>query len=69
MSGYGGLIVVETVLKIVLPVEIDRELWKKRREGGVCVPLRRYFPLCGNPVCICLYLQKGLNFSIQILPL
>ena len=34
MSGYGDLIVVETVLKIVLPVEIDRELWKKRRGGG-----------------------------------
>ena len=34
MSGYGGLIVVETVLKIVLPVEIDRELWKKRRGDG-----------------------------------
>ena len=33
MSGYGDLIVVETVLKIVLPVEIDRELWKKRRGG------------------------------------
>ena len=39
---------------------VDRE--KSYEINPLCIPLCENISLCGNSICICLYLQSGLEF-------